>query len=223
MPAGDDTVAPISEKNCLSVGGTWTEVKAWEGMDRPDCIEAPSSADNHLGMSGDQMDTTGKYMWRIPNLEATNGKKCVLRVRYNISASHFDSHADFYGDASAQMVDSSFNCNEETGEEGRGRCSNKLDVDGVVPLYDDPYVNVFEDLPNMGLAIDTSQVGRTFQDRSHVFEISQPSSEVSRLKLFANHVQGLIYCTSVELRQHHQPECSRKAGQHCAGLSCRRI
>lgn len=172
MPQDSDIAAPIFEKVCQSVGGTWTEVPSW-GMDAPECMAAPSSSDNHLGLTENPMDTTASWMWTLPDVDATRGKKCVLRVRYNISASNYPSYADFYGQQDAQMVDSSWNCNDETGPGGRGHCSNSLEVEDVVPLYDDPYVSVFEDLPAMRLAIDTTQVGRTFQDRSFVWKMKE--------------------------------------------------
>lgn len=47
------------------------------------------------------------------------------------------------------------------------------------PVTDDPYVK-FGD-KNLSLAIDTSQFGRTFQDRSHVFEIRKRPSDIGPL------------------------------------------
>ena len=130
MPADSEVSAPISDKVCKSVGGTWTEVPSWN-MPEPECMLAPSSSDNHLGLTDNPLDTTAKWMWTIPDVAETRGKLCVLRLRYNISASNYPSHVDFYGNEDAEMVDSSWNCDDETGDDGRGHCSNSLAVEGV--------------------------------------------------------------------------------------------
>ena len=89
------------------------------------------------------------YTWRIPDEDAVVGKKCVLRVRYNTTS--YDLPWD--ADASAN---------------------------GVVKK--DPVADFIgggvEKTGPLRLNIDTAQYFRTFEDRSHVFEIREKASGV---------------------------------------------
>ena len=53
----------------------WETVQA-HGIDKPDCIQAPYSRDNHLGNGiGGQPN---RYEWKVPNdIQA----RCALRIR----------------------------------------------------------------------------------------------------------------------------------------------
>jgi len=91
---------------------------------------------------------------------------CVLRLRYNISTFDYDGWNTF---ASRNGKDLS-------------------------PVKQDPYVDPFETPTgqyNLSLAIDTSQFGRTFQDRSHIFGIKKrPGGIEDDVRIFNLNVRG---------------------------------
>jgi hypothetical protein len=136
-----------NEQECKSNGGSWDVYPAW-GIDAPQCLPAHFGRDNHLGnvaeTDKDGNPVTAFFDWTVPN-DVT--PKAVLRLRYNIST------ADFPG----WTTDSTSN-----GESA--------------PLKNDPYIDVSPDVEkfgifNVSLAVDTDQFFRTFQDRTHTFEI----------------------------------------------------
>jgi len=190
-------VAPIDADNCKLAGGTWTAVAAW-GLDKPDCILHPISRDNHLGNanlvnektglfdSGSPRPETASFLWTIP--KDVEGKRCTLRLRYNMSSDNYPAVNSFQvvaaGTAIPDFIDWSFNCPRVTQNNGgdvddasatvaeNNQCSGLLTAN-TRPLYNRPYVQMFgadSTLPKLGLAINTNQVSRTFQDRSYVFK-----------------------------------------------------
>jgi len=140
--------------NCTTNGGNWITYS--HGINAPDCIPAPFSRDNHLGITADGY--TMHYKWTIPT-SYSNGANCVLRVRYNIST------GDYYGGPQASFVNASYN--DQTGNK------NVLEPipGGISPVYEDPQVDIGVTQP-VYLNINTNQYGRTFQDRSHMFKIA---------------------------------------------------
>jgi len=113
------------------------------------------------------------YNWTIP---ADVNEKCVLRLRYNISTTDYPV-TDMY---------SSYN----------GKSSPlKQDQFNGGPIPDD--VNPEDTWEDSGFgwetanAINTNQYGRTFQDRSYVFEIrARPSSISKKTKIINLSVRG---------------------------------
>jgi len=130
----------------------------------PDCIAAPWNRDNHLGNG--KNGYTNTYNWTIPSCVVS--ENCVLRLRYNISTTDYDGWNTFASRNGASLS----------------------------PVKQDPYVNPFNltrdgEFGNLTLAIDTSQFGRTFQDRSHVFAIRRrPSGIDSDARIFNLNVRG---------------------------------
>lgn len=135
----------------------WKDRSPWQFY-RPtvqtvDCLEALFSRDNHLGNSDNLLPMT--YMWRLPSVaEACENNvaacRCVVRLRYNISTGDYD---DWNTTASSN--------------------GNRGTRDGQPsPVTQNPVVNPSIDA-GLRLAINTAQFGRTFQDRSHIFEIKQ--------------------------------------------------
>jgi len=154
----------------------WTKVTAWN-IAAPPCYAAGFNRDNHLGngIGG----YTNTYKWVIPGMDEIGsanwiadprdgqpvGQKvapCVLRIRYNISSGDFHQGVENVGLTYAQggYADSTMN----------GANS---------PVTQNPYVEFGKPYMSndqswyLGLAINTAQYGRTFQDRSHVFYVTQ--------------------------------------------------
>ena len=89
------------------------------------------------------------YTWRIPDDEAVVGKKCVLRIRYNTSSADLDWFAD-------------------------KKSNGKIKPDPVADFIG----GGVEKTGNLRLNIDTAQYFRTFEDRSHVFEITEKAEGI---------------------------------------------
>jgi hypothetical protein len=112
------------------------------------------------------------FNWTLPSVKdegciGSDNCNCVLRMRYNISTNDLGS--------SGNRPDSGFI--DWTSNAGNS------------PVTQDPYVA--QDGLNVSLAIDTSQFGRTFQDRSHMFHIRPRPKEISALqRIFNLNVRG---------------------------------
>lgn len=129
----------------------------------PECIAAPWNRDNHLGNG--KNGYTNTYNWTIPSCVVS--ENCVLRLRYNISTNDYDGWNTFSSRNGANLS----------------------------PVKQDPYVDPFDcvvgQFCNLTLAIDTSQFGRTFQDRSHVFGIRpRPAGVDGDVRIFNLNVRG---------------------------------
>jgi len=138
-----------------SDGSTWVEDDAWE-IDSPDCVVASWSRENHLGNGVGGYNNN--YNWTMVTAEeedcvSSDTCECVLRIRYNISTK------DIKNSPSGDFTDST---------------SNAL----ASPVINDE-IKTQED-KGFKLALDTSQFGRTFQDRSYVFAIRPRPDGVSQ-------------------------------------------
>jgi len=176
-----------NEADCLAAGGTWESVAAF-GIPPPQCIAAPFQRDNHLGNGPGDGSNEVAINITIPSGAGDDGgnvaNNCVMRLRYNITTS--DTRACSDGNLktkteceaagqvwSAAFLDSTYNANNR--EEG---ASPQLP-------NQDPKVTLDGFLSGTGgtdsqleLAINTNQLGRTFQDRSHLFSIQDWPTQV---------------------------------------------
>ncbi|MES1907661.1 MAG: hypothetical protein MHM6MM_000737 [Cercozoa sp. M6MM] len=162
-------VMPITKEECTAIEGFWLPEESF-GLDEPDCMVHPLSRDNHLGnaffvdVNGKAEDiddqgppATAGYWWEVP--EDMADKNCILRIRYNITTGDVPhkAHIPIKGKEDEAFIwDKSKNC-----KGGEPNC----------PVYQDPYVRVDDSLPRISVALNTNQIGRVFQDRSHIFQV----------------------------------------------------
>jgi hypothetical protein len=139
-----------NQADCQSNGYQWLLSPPWN-IPPPDCVVADYNRDNHLGNVRGYYLMTNTYDWVVPTLsQPQDGQNCVLRLRYNVSSGDYNGWQQV-DDPGAPMIDYRYN-------------------DAQSPVQQDP--NVQYGSFNYTLAIDTTQFGRTFQDRSHVFVIA---------------------------------------------------
>jgi hypothetical protein len=168
VQAPQDMQAP-----CIQAGNQWVTEAAW-GIPAPDCIKAPWGRDNHLG--NDLGGFTASYNWTLPmsNNEAciaNSNCNCVLRMRYNISTNDLG--------ANGNRPDSSFI--DWTSNAGASPIFNRNTAKAILTQGD----------ATMELATDTSQFGRTFQDRSFMFHmLARPSGIAATQRIFNLNVRG---------------------------------
>ncbi|CAF2188006.1 unnamed protein product [Rotaria magnacalcarata] len=105
----------------------------------PSCDQAPWSRSNYLGLSSAAEPLT--YDWTLPSFPSNTVKRCIARIRYNISTFDYDL----------------YNINASS----NGAKS---------PVSNNPVVTV-DDGIRLQINLNTNQLGRTFQDRTHIFKI----------------------------------------------------
>eukprot|EP01114_Cavostelium_apophysatum_P003064 TRINITY_DN127_c0_g1_i1.p1 TRINITY_DN127_c0_g1~~TRINITY_DN127_c0_g1_i1.p1 ORF type:complete len:640 (+),score=209.81 TRINITY_DN127_c0_g1_i1:85-2004(+) len=168
-----------NQAECTSAGNSWTESPAF-GIPPPECDEVPWSRENHLGNGAEAH--MNHFNATIPDWEDCADNEdcvCVLRVRYNISTIE-----DQYPDMSRPDTGFIDWTNNAAGS----------------PILEDPE-DPIGDLPadaaannktaELSMAVDTSQFGRTFQDRSHTFTIAKRPKGVSGTsRIFNLNVRG---------------------------------
>lgn len=211
---GPGNIAPIDEQSCNAQQGTWTKVESFQEMypnmeiTEPDCMMASFTEQNHLGFTRDVADYSS-YTWTIP--KTLESMECVVRIRYNISTADYGSMDGFTLDADTGMLDSPFssrfNCPDYTNDDDNNNaddvdvaaqtvpgavsttsgCYGNLEA-GEFPRYNRPYVSMFndEDTSDLAIALNTDQSGRTFQDRSYVFNIGPRPDGVSETATIYN-------------------------------------
>jgi len=165
--AADGTYAEYNNENqCSSNGGKWVTDKAW-GISAPDCIVARYSRENHLGngMGG----YNNNYNWTLVTSDDEDCIKsdtceCVLRLRYNVSTG-------------------------DTTDSPDGHFTDYTSNGQASPVLNDPTLK--QEDKAFKLAIDTTQFGRTFQDRTYVFAIRpRPTGVTSDKRIYNINVRG---------------------------------
>lgn len=163
---------PISETPCLQQGGNWIEIPAFTNpsLPPPECLEAPKTRENLLGgtVGSDDSGMSSVYNWTIPSGHVYS-EYCVLRIRYNIST--VDHEMVSIVGTSAQngilspLIDRNENNDFPQREIGAYKgfenfCTDGLDPDEGMCTH-----------AKLGLATNTNQYGRVFEDRSYTFSI----------------------------------------------------
>jgi hypothetical protein len=114
------------------------------------------------------------YNWTVSDkencTETDAGCNCVLRIRYNISTTEYGF--DDMSNPATGFIDWTYN-------------------DDMAVVKEDTIVNEGNATMELALAQDTTQFGRTFQDRSHVFRIAKRPNGVPALaRIFNLNVRG---------------------------------
>lgn len=195
---------PIDQIQCQINQGVWTPVPD-KGLPPPDCQLHEYSRDNHLGnVAGKdgEVPVTASYVWTIP--ETAGGaetQECVVRIRYNMSSADYEAFSDV---GPVPGFDYKHNCqqdlkNTEDAPETitfQGGCYD-LPLTEATPRRERAYVDFMSesrdthgDNVRLGLATNTNQIGRTFQDRSHVFRISKRPDALRKDSIWNVNVRG---------------------------------
>ncbi|CAH1783889.1 unnamed protein product [Owenia fusiformis] len=166
-----------------ATNGVWKEFPA-HGIPAPECRETELSRDNQLGNGIGGYPLT--HNWTIP--EDFVEDKCVLRTRYNISTGDYEGWND---------TDASNNA-QGNNQAAQLDLSEKYGLDDQDAAADRGYE--FENNPNtqifpnadftLQLAINTAQLGRTFQDRSHTFAVVERPADLKDAVIHNINVRG---------------------------------
>ncbi|CAF1149931.1 unnamed protein product [Adineta ricciae] len=172
-------IIPITREQCQAFNDSrlngvkprWIEYPS-HNQPAPECYSPSYTRENHLGdIAGSDMPV---FNWTLPNISA---KKCVLRIRYNISTGDYDgwntsSRSDVY-------IMKDLFANESVADKRGYRFKTN------------PEIQLFDSLNlTLKLAINTQQYGRVFQDRSYTFEIRQRPAEFQDRPIYNLNVRG---------------------------------
>lgn len=157
-------LVPNSMGGCTAAGGTWVIVPA-HGIPAPLCGAAPTTRENQLGNPIGGGKSASTYNWTIPyNVPA--GQTCILRLRYNIST------GDPIQDGSNRPV-TIFGTSAQNG--GNSPVKDRRNSEAAAYKSFVEYPSELYPAAKLGLAINTNQYGRVFQDRSWSFSIRPPT------------------------------------------------
>jgi hypothetical protein len=169
MPADKVDTQENNPISCLAEGGTWTEQPSW-GIAAPLCIQSAWSRENHLGSGNNGYLNSVNVTLPKKGDEDCIGKdncNCVLRIRYNISNAQLGENGNR---PDAGFIDWTMNAERS-------------------PVQNDEIVTQ-DDAPHE-LALDTTQFGRTFQDRTHVYHVKpRPGGVKGSARIFNINVKG---------------------------------
>ncbi|KAI8904991.1 ferric reductase NAD binding domain-containing protein [Gorgonomyces haynaldii] len=140
-----------NQKECVYNGGQWNFAGKWN-MPPPECTICPATRNNHNGNAKGSLNAPS-YMWKIPEGIHKDGAKCILRIRYNITTN--DLQPDTWNIFS-----------DKNGANSPVKTNPVNDFVGLGANVSGP----------IRLNINTAQFGRTFEDRSHVFQIRKRPS-----------------------------------------------
>jgi len=155
-PTGN-TAVPNNEAACTAANGQWTSEPAF-GIAAPECKLASFSRDNHLGNTLD--GETANYTWVLPTAAV---EPCIAAGTCNC----------------AIRIRYNITTNEST-----GLSDEFLDSGDNRAIKNNPTLPV--EGGEVTLALNTAQFGRTFQDRSYMFNILPRPANVGKTKKIYN-------------------------------------
>lgn len=173
-------LVPNNRAACTMIGGTWVMVPA-HNIPPPVCGPAPTTRENQLGNPIGGGKSASSYNWTIP-VNVVSGKFCVLRLRYNIST----------GDPipGSGLDVTLFGTSAQNAGNSPVRDRQNSEALAYRSFVEMP----FETHPSarLGVAVNTNQFGRTFQDRSWTFEIRKAptSGECAGKRIYNLNVRG---------------------------------
>jgi hypothetical protein len=181
----DDIVRAQTEEECTT--GQW-KCHQYTTMDPPPCVQNKWSQANNLG-NVDGTEDGGlpqTYAWTLPSVQDMADTGCwkyrrtmsegtgntfdyirwVFRIRYNMTT----------GDYSPYETDA--------------RCNDNRNNYKMSPIEQNPTVDIGVEAQGLRLAINTAQLGRTFQDRTHVMTLMERPAALQNKKVWNLNVQG---------------------------------
>lgn len=177
---------------CTEGGGAWQQKEAF-GENPPECSGTILSRDNHNGNVRNGVPMY--YVWRLP--EHLSGPT-VLRLRYNITTKDFDPGSTITsgGDGPASQslsVNDPFFVDQAFNDRNPSQRRRTAFQGGPPVLATNPQA----DFLNMGAArvlqleVNTNQLGRTFQDRTHSFFVrARPVDTPGMARIVNYNVRG---------------------------------
>ncbi|XP_001628323.2 protein DD3-3 [Nematostella vectensis] len=166
---------------------TWKQFPSHD-LPPPDCRETDWSRDNHLGNGiGGYANT---YNWTLPDL---NHEQCVLRIRYNISTGEFNGwdakvNSSLNQPLKPKTPGSLLDVGEKFGLDSQAAAERGYiyKQNPVVSMFPGEAGKIF----NLQLAINTNQLGRVFQDRSHTFAVRRRPGNLKGKNIHNVNVRG---------------------------------
>ena len=157
-----DGQQPNNAAACAAKGATWCTDPA-HGLAAPLCMVGPEARQNHLGnVAG---GSANGMNWTLPLVKQDT--TIVLRVRYNMSTADAN-YLSIVGDAGQNGATIPDNDENEA-----GGYKSIIGLDGDVSI-----------------AINSNQVGRTFQDRSYTFVVKARPAELEGKTIKNLNVRG---------------------------------
>lgn len=143
----------------------------WAPIGQPDCKTLAWVRENHHGKPAGS-GFFASYEWTVPN---TPHEQCALRIRYNMSSNDYPLNLNATYNkpgTSTYPLQTDYGLNKTS-------CGYYLKNNPQVRPFCDVSVTTettLETKLEFQLAINTAQIGRTFEDRSHRFQILPPSA-----------------------------------------------
>lgn len=193
---GENDMYPLNKEACEAFektdGNDTTHVGVWStvashNVEAPLCQQIEQTRVNHLGNAGGR--DIYEYIWTVPT-DIPEGSQAVLRLRYNITTNEFNDIGAWESNNSVNTgVNASFNADKNNPNPNEDRTEYPLWADYGLDeatgadereyeFINNPQVDAFGETFGAGriklqLAVNTAQFGRTFQDRSHYFSVSE--------------------------------------------------